>query len=150
MPLAVVLDVPERKELKTVPTGFVTIRRMSYGEKLQRRGYNSKMEMQMGGRGGGATSIIDIFKEETELYDFSHCIVDHNLTKWVHRQTGQPLVDPKDPEGVEAPLDFKKPMDVKLLEGRVAEEIGKLIDELNNFEESEAVGNSKGESAPSS
>jgi hypothetical protein len=139
---------PERKELRTCPDGYVMIRRMSYGEKLERRRFNSKMEMKLQRGSRDATSIIDIFKEEMELYDFARCIVAHNLTKLVDK-FGQPC-DADDPDAKEVPLDFTKVADVKLLAGQIAEEIGKYIDELNNFEEDEEVKNSSGASAPTS
>jgi len=148
MPLAVVVLVPEHKDLKTCEGGFVKLRRMSYGEKLQRRGFNSKMEMDMERGSRKAKSTIDIFKEEAELYDFAVCIVEHNLTKWVNSH-GVPC-ELNDPDGREMPLDFKKPADIKLLAGQVAEEIGTYIDKLNNFEEEEETGNSKGPSEPTS
>ena len=148
MPLAVVMLVPEHRDLKTCPGGFVKLRRMSYGEKLQRRGFNSKMEMDMERGSRKAKSVIDIFKEEAELYDFAVCIVEHNLTKLVDKR-GVPC-EPDNPEAHEVPLDFKKPVDIKLLAGQIAEEIGKYIDDLNNFEEDDETGNSKGPSEPTS
>lgn len=149
MPLAVVMEEPTRKELKTCPEGYVMIKRMTYGEKLQRRMFNSKMEMKLQRGSKDATSIIDIFKEEMELYDFAHCIGDHNLTKWVNKHTGQPT-PLNDPDGVEVELDFKKPADVKMLAGQVAEEIATYIDAINNFEQDEEVGKSSTQSVPTS
>lgn len=148
MPLAVVMEEPTRKDLKSCPGGYVEIRRMIYGEKLQRRAYNSKMEMKMQRGSKDATSIIDIFKEESELYDFAHCIEGHNLTKMVD-SAGQPCKADA-PGAHEEPLDFKKPADVKLIAGRIAEEIATYIDEINNFELDDEAKNSSGASAPSS
>lgn len=133
MPVAVVQGEPEHFDLKSCPGGFVKIQRMTYGEKLERRQFTSKMEIlaQRGSR--DAKSTIDVFKEETELYDFAHCVVEHNLTD----VDGRPLI-------------FRNPIDVKKLAGRIAEEIGTYIDKVNNFEEDESVGNSSGASAPTS
>jgi hypothetical protein len=150
MPLAVVVEEPVRRDIKSCPPdGYVMIKRLTYGEKLERRKYNSKMEMKMTRGSRDATSIIDIFKEEMELYDFAHAVDGHNLTKLVNKNTGQQCKR-DDPDAIEVPLDFLKPSDVKMIAGQIAEEIGKYIDELNNFEEDEETGNSKGASAPTS
>lgn len=148
MPLAVVMEEPTRKDLKTCPEGYVMVARMTYGEKLQRRAFNSKMEMKLQRGSKDATSIIDMFKEEMELYDFAHCIADHNLTKMVD-QHGLPC-KPSAPGAHEEPLDFKKPADVKMIAGQIAEEIATYIDEINNFELDDDAKNSNGASAPSS
>jgi len=140
MPLAVIMEKPNREDLKTCPGGYVMIRRMSFGEKLTRRQFSSKMDLEMQRGSKSAKSTIDIFKEEAELYDFMHCIVGHNLTKLVNKQTSQPC-EADDPDAVEVPLDFLKASDIKLLTGQIAEEIGTLIDKHNNFEESDATGN---------
>jgi len=145
MPLAVVMEEPELRELKTCPGGYVYIKRMSFGEKLERRKFNSKMDVEMQRGSRSAKSSIDIFNEDMEIYDFMHCIDSHNLTKLVNKQTGLPTSS-KDPEAVEVALDFTKAFDIKLLAGQIAEEIGTAIDKLNNFEEDEEVGNSNGAS----
>lgn len=124
MPVAVVVEEPIHFDLKTCPGGYVKIKRMSYGEKLTRRGFTSKMEMDMEKGGKSAKSFIDLFKEEVELYDFANCVVEHNLTD----------VD-------ERPLIFRNAVDVKKLSGRIAEEISTYIDKINNFEESDEVKN---------
>jgi hypothetical protein len=125
MPVAVVHEEPERRDLKTCPPdGYVLIKRFTYGEKLERRKFMSKMEME-GSRGTKSVkTTLDIFSEGAELFDFAHAIVEHNLTA----KDGRPLV-------------FTNPDDVKMLSGKIAEEIGTYIDELNNFEEDEEVGN---------
>lgn len=134
MPVAVVQGEPERKDLKTCPPdGYVKIKRMTHGEKMQRRAFSSKMMMEADQRSKSMRGEIDLFNEQAELYDFAHCIVEHNLT---------------DIDG--RPLEFKNPKDVKLLAGQIAEEISQYIDELNNFEDSDEVGNLSAGSAPTS
>lgn len=120
MPVAVVTGDAERFELKSLPGGYVTIRVMTWGEKMERRKFNSKMEMQLRRGSNDARTFIDAVNEQAELYDFSHCIVDHNLQDVDERK-----------------LDLKNPTDVRKLHGRVAEEIGTYIDKVNNFEESD-------------
>lgn len=126
MPLATVSDVPERKDLKTCPDGYVLIRRMSHGEKLYRSGFASKMKFDAGGsRKKGMQGEIDLMQERTSLWEFANLIVEHNLT---YQQNPQDVTSP------ELPLDFKKAEHVKMLDARIAEEISTYIDELNNFE----------------
>lgn len=132
MPVAVVNEEPVRYDLKSCPEGYVLIKRMSYGEKLERRKWTSKMEVLAERGSNSAKSTIELFKEEQELYDFAHCIAEHNLT---------------DADG--RPLLFSNPMDVKRLAGRIAEEIGTYIDKENNFEEDAEVKNFSGESVTS-
>lgn len=142
MPLAVVMEEAHREELKTCPGGYVEIRRMSWGEKLHRRSYTSSMDMEMDRRSQSAKSTIQIFNEQVEIFDFQHCIGDHNLTKLVNKRTGLPCAA-DDPDATEVALDFTKVTDIKMLAGQIAEEIGTLIDKYNNFEAGEEVGNSK-------
>lgn len=123
MPVAVVVLEPERRDLKTLPEGYVLIKRMSFGEKQQRRSFGSKMTMKAQKGSKDVNTEIDIFNEAAELYDFRVAIVDHNLDDISGRR-----------------LNFTNPADVKALDGRIAEEIGKYIDEINNFEDDDEVG----------
>lgn len=133
MPVAVVQGEPEHFDLKTLPGGYVRIKRMTHGEKLARRAFTSKMLMEADRGSRSMRGEIDLFKEETSFYDFAHCVVDHNLT-----------------DADERPLQFKNPADVRKLEGRIAEEIERYIDSINNFEEDEEVKNSNGGSGHTS
>jgi hypothetical protein len=131
MPVAVVHEEPEHFDLKTCPPdGYVKIKRLDYGEKLARRKFMSKMEME-GSKGKSVKTTFDIFNESAELYDMAHAVVEHNLTD----KDGRPLV-------------FTNPDDVRKIAGIIAEEIGTYIDKVNNFEEDEELGNSSGASAP--
>ncbi len=134
MPVAVIQGEPEHFDLKTCPPdGYVKIKRMTHGEKLERRKFTSQMAMEADTKNKSMKGVIDLFKEETSFYDFAHCVVDHNLTD----KDGRPLI-------------FKNPSDVRKLAGQVAEEIETYIDKVNNFEDSEELGNSNGESEPTS
>lgn len=135
MPVAVATDIPERVELKSLPAnpaiegpdgeaGFVMIRRLSYGEKMAKRSFNSKMTVKSTRGKKDAESIIDTFNERSDLFDFANCITDHNLTDKQGRK-----------------LDFRNEKDVKALGGRVAEEIQTAMDKINNFEDDEELGN---------
>jgi hypothetical protein len=135
MAIAVATDVPEHVKLKTVPAnpkiegpdgeqGFVDIRRLSYGEKMAKRAFNSKMTVKSKRGSKDAESIIDTFNERSDLFDFANAIVHHNL---------------QDKDG--RLLNFRNEQDVKKLAGQVAEEIQTAIDKLNNFEDDEEMGN---------
>lgn len=123
MPIAVVMEAPEHFDLKTLPEGFVEIRRMSNGEKMQRRSFNSKMTMKARKGQKDVNTEMDMFNERSELWDWAKCIVNHNL---------------QDADG--RLLNFTNPEDVRKMDGRVAEEIGTYIDRVNNFEDDEEVG----------
>lgn len=135
MPVAVATDIPEKVVLKSLPAnpkvpspegdaGFVMIRRFSYGEKMAKRSFNSKMTVKSTRGKKDAESVIDTFNEKSDLFDFANCIVDHNLTDSLGRK-----------------LDFRNEKDVKALSGQVAEEIQTAMDKLNNFEDDDDLGN---------
>jgi hypothetical protein len=105
----------ERFELKSLEDGFVVIRRMSYGEKLERQQMAMKIAVNMGGK--DATAAIDMAQLRVAEFEFPKCIVDHNLTN-------------EDDQ----PLDFRKPTAIKMLDGVVGEEIAEYIGQVNNFE----------------
>lgn len=110
---------PERHELKTLPEGFVVLRRLTYGQKLERKAMSSIASAESGGRGSKNMKMqIAMINEQAQLYDFTHCIVDHNLT------------DDNDEK-----LDFSRVEHVRLLDPRIGEEIERLMDAMNNFEE---------------
>jgi hypothetical protein len=108
-------SVQERFELKSLSEGYVVIRRMSYGEKLERQQMAMKIAMSMTGK--DATAAIDMAQVRVAEYEFRVCIVDHNLE-----------------DDNESPLDFRKSTTVKTLDGVIGEEISELIAKVNNFE----------------
>lgn len=133
----------ERFELKSAkPDGFVVLRRLTYGQKMLRRGLLSKAKLADAGASGGNraerraaaksgfNAEIELMNEKVTLFEFANCIVDHNL---------QYLENPADKSSVFL-LDFTKPEHVKMLDGRVGDEIDELINDLNNFEDDEETG----------
>lgn len=123
MPIATVTKDTERKDLKSCPPdGFVVIKRMAYGQKLYRQALLGKATIHTQRGSKDVAAEMELINEKVTLYEFKHCIVDHNLT---------------DAEGRK--LDFNKPEDVKSLTGRVGEEINTYIGELNNFEDDEEL-----------
>lgn len=136
MPVATVnLEPEEPKPLKTAPPdGFVQLRRMSYGQKLDRMKHVGKLSVDMRGRGkGGTKGEMEMLQKASTIYDFRACIVDHNLT---------------DPTGRK--LNLANERDIDSLDPRIGEEIGSLIDELNNFEDNEGDDDNPGNSSPAS
>lgn len=126
MPIVVVDDEGERKPLKTAPPdGYVILRGLTHGQKMARQQLNNKMVMKTRRGQKDIDTVLELFNEQTTLFDFAHCIIGHNLM---------------DKDGRE--FNFKDPLDVKRLPGKVAEEISKLMDELNNFEDDEELGKS--------
>lgn len=129
----------EHLDLKSLPDGWVEARRLTYGEKLQRRAMVSglKIKMQDRRRKGQSDDMegeMNMVNEAATLFDFQKCIVDHNL---------EALIEGPVPVGDngEAPqtrkLDLTNASDIKKLDPRVGEEIDTWLSELNNFEESE-------------
>lgn len=137
MPVATAnLDPEAPKPLKTAPPdGFVVLRRMTYGQKLERMRHAGKLSVDMRGKGkGGTKGEMEMLQKASTVYDFRNCIVDHNL---------------EDPSGRKLNLHTER--DIDALDPRVGEEISTLIDELNNFEADEdegGQGNSSTASAP--
>jgi len=111
-----------RKELTTLPDGYVVLRKLPYGAKLQRSSEAMKMTMEMGrGRGKkNAKADVEMLQHASTLFDFRHCIVEHNLED----ETGRTL-------------NLHDPNDINNLDPQIGEEVSNLIDELNNFEADE-------------
>jgi hypothetical protein len=122
-------EVTVRKELKSLPQGYVVLRRMPYGKWLERRALTKlTINSQKGSKDfKGELALLD--KRVTEM-EFSQCIVEHNL---------------EISDGV--PFDFKVPGSLENLDTRVGEEIGTYINEMHDFE---SEGNSTGGSEPPS
>lgn len=130
MPVAVVVDdTSDKIELKTLPPdGYVVVRRMSYGESLAREAKATKLLVAGGDRKNSKDAPqaeVDIQTEALALWDFANLVVEHNC---------------QDKDG--RVLNFKNIADVKKLSGSVGREIGKIIDDYNDVEESEDVKNS--------
>lgn len=117
MPVAVVVEDTKRFELRSLPEGFVIVRQMTYGERLQRQNLSSKMKVSADKKSEYAGEF-EMAIEKLGLWDFQNLVVDHNL---------------EDQHGNK--LNFKNIADIKRLSSKVGEEIGKYIDELNSFED---------------
>lgn len=118
MVLATNQSKPERFDLKTLPGAYVEIRRMSYGEKMERSGLMSGLKVKGSNRSKDFEGELAMANRRVTEYEFATCIVDHNLEK---------------EEGV--PFDFKRPADLALLDGKAGEEIGVYMNKVNSFDE---------------
>jgi len=117
MPKAVIDTVEERYELNSLPEGFVVLKRLPYGDWLKRQ----EMAMQMtfeGNRKAGMKGKMDMMNYNTTVFEFSRCIVDHNL---------------EDASGNK--LDFNNPATLAALDPRVGNEISDQIRNLHEFDE---------------
>lgn len=118
MPRATVTVEPVRKDVKNAPPdGFVLLRPLSYGQALQRRDMASKMTLEATRRTQNGTNqmVIDTFQRTSRHYEFSHCIIDHNL---------------EDESG--AKLNFGDQATMDKLDPRIGEELERYLDELNS------------------
>jgi hypothetical protein len=127
MAVAVVTQQTEKCELKSAPPdGYVVIRRMNYGESLQRKDMMASIAMSMDSKKGSSETKMqmDLLQEKTSLWEFSKLIVDHNLT-----------------DDKERKLDFSNPAHVRAIVGRIGDEIQMHIDRINSFEDTEETKN---------
>jgi hypothetical protein len=127
MPNATRIAATENHALKTLPEGFVEVRRLSYGQKLERKAMSSMATVE-GSKRGNMRATMQMINEAATLFDFRNCIVDHNL---------------EDENGNK--LDLTKQSDIRRLDPRVGDEIESILDKLNNFEEEDEEGNSEGD-----
>jgi len=122
-----------RHELKTIEGGFIEAKRLTYGEKLQRRAMVSGMKLTGDRKSKDFQGEMNLVNEQATVFDFQRCIVSHNLTK--------PNPASPEDEATDLPLDFSKIADIRLLDPRAGEEIDTFLSELNNFEEEDDEGN---------
>lgn len=134
MPRATVDDEAiEHFDLETCPPdGWVDLRKMSYGQLMDRRDMATKMEVEMARRGNGNNKgELQTAQRKVTEFEFKHCVADHNL---------------EDKAGNK--LDFSRPGVVASLDPKIGEEIGQRIEAMNMFELD--LGNSPAESVPQS
>jgi hypothetical protein len=118
------IEDTQRKELKSAPPdGFVVLRRMNYGEVIQRRTM-VKLSVESSGGKKDFRGEMAMASREVARFEFANCIVDHNL---------------EDDNGNK--LNLANEVDFSRLHPRIGQEIDKYISEMNNFEEDEDLGN---------
>ena len=117
MPKATVSQDTVRKDLKTLPGGYVELRKLPFGLLLERRDNASKMSMS--GRGGNDNKVdISLMQQWSRTFEFANCIVDHNLED----EGGQKL-------------NFNNELSVHMLDPKIGQEIETYLDELNGEED---------------
>ena len=128
MPKATVSSEVERKDLKSLGGAWVDLKRMSYGQKLERTQLATDMEIEMVKGSKTSKASVDIMQHAVAMFEFKHCVVDHNLFE-------------DDEETVK--LDITTKAGLAKLDPKVGDELGKLIDDMNNFsdEEDDDLGN---------
>lgn len=125
MPRATVLRTTERRDLATLPKtdeeegGWVELRRLSFGEKLDKDAEAMKMRFDFGKVEDvkDMDAEVSLISAYATVVEFSRCIVDHNL---------------EDDNGKK--LDLSKLDSVRQLDPRVGQEISELLGEINDFE----------------
>jgi len=124
MPKAVVnTQETLRFDLKSCPGGYVVLRRLTYGQYLQRREMAAKMQFSGKPGSGDVQGELAAANRKVVEFEFANCIVEHNL---------------EDNDG--NILDFRQAWSVQAIDPRIGEEIGSHIDEMNQYEAE--VGNS--------
>lgn len=114
MPNATRTAEPIRKELKTLPGGYVILQQLSYWDMLKRQDNTTRMSMEAAQKNENRKVDIEFTSQWTTEFDFKNCIVDHNL---------------EDAEGKK--LDLTNTMTLNILDPRVGQEIADLISALN-------------------
>lgn len=128
MPVAVRNTSTERHELKSLPGAFVVLRKLSYGQIIERRTM-MKLSLQMSGKKKDMQGEMAMANKRVNEFEFAHCVVEHNLEMTEGRL-----------------LNLGNPTEVAMLDPKVGQEIEGFINDMNNFEdEDEDEGNSSGE-----
>ena len=136
MPIATgVSDDRKMIKLKSLPEGYVVIRRLTWGEKLHRKSFMDKVKVNSDGasnrsKASNFSTEINMMNEEVTKFEFTTCIVEHNLE---YNAGTEEVPDIR-------LLDFRIPAHIKMLDGNVGEEINDAIEEYNNFEAEEETG----------
>lgn len=141
MPIGTISNEVQHVMLKSAPAdpnlpgdedGFVDVRPLPYGMKLERRDKSTRMRLEQIQQNTKKKSIgqnepqvqkIEIESESAWAgqFDFAYCVVDHNLT---------------DPNGTK--LDFANPMAFKSLDPKIGTEIEQILTALNGDDLDEA------------
>lgn len=135
MPIAVITENEEKCMLKSCPPdGYVIIKKMNYGQSLERQDMIAEIAMQMPkDKRVDPKMEIKFLQQKTALWEFANLILDHNLTDASQRK-----------------LNFQNPADVMLLQGPIGDEIQRHVNRLNSFEDDEEIKNLQSGSDPQS
>jgi hypothetical protein len=114
MPRATVSTETQKYNLKSLEGGYIVARPLSYGQKKARADKSGQMYAEMQERGVGDRMYIETITTAATLYDFQHCIFDHNL---------------EDDDGRK--LDFNNAATLDVLDPHVGGEIEEILAKLN-------------------
>ena len=118
MPVATITpDETERFNLSSVKEGWVVLRHMTYGQWLHRRDIATRMSILGDPRKDDSKISLDTIQTEVTLYEFSKCIVEHNL---------------EDTNGNLLKLGTREDFDK--LHPKIGDEISQLIANMNAWE----------------
>ncbi len=130
MPRATITSTTERLELKTCPGGWVDLKRLTYGQYLHRSEIVTKMKVQGTDKKNRQkdsekiAGILEMANKRVTEYEFSNCIMDHNLT-----------------DDNDNPLNFSNPLTLEALDPRIGNEIADKINEMHEFMTEDEEGN---------
>ena len=118
------IGLTEEFNLESLEGGVVTLRQMTYGERVKVREMTMQLSMQTtrGRQTNEATIDMEMTQMRVDEYEFSKSIVEHNLT-----------------DEADTPLNFKKSGVVASLAPQIGTEISLLIARFNNPEEDPKV-----------
>lgn len=125
MPRAIVSKLTERFDLESIPVedgqekAWVELRRMSFGEKMEKDAEALKMKFKQGDGKEDPDAEVAMVSAKANILEIQRCIIDHNL-----EDDGDP---PKK-------LNLKDPNVIRMLDPRVGQEISNLIGDMNDFE----------------
>lgn len=130
MPRATVdITRTNKVDLKSLPGGYVELRKLSYGQFLERQSLAMKMSMAVQKSNSQKNSEAAMSLEQAQLavavFEMRHCVASHNL---------------EDDQG--NLLDFRIDAATTLLDPVVGQEIGAAIDEMNQLPSGDNQGNS--------
>ena len=101
-------------DLVSLPGGWVQLRKLSYGEMLERQDMAMKMAVEADQKSKSVEATVEAAQGLVTNYEFARAVVDHNL---------------EDENGNK--LNFRNPADIQRLDPQVGGEISELIDNMN-------------------
>lgn len=120
--MAIASKKTTRFDLESLPGGWVELREFNYGEALFRREIGINMSVEGGSRKSNEPTKTDIqtMQRLVTEYEFSVCIVDHNLENELGSK-----------------MDLGDPNYIRALPVAVGDEISDLIADLNDITDEE-------------
>lgn len=123
MPIAIVSSAITRFDLKTLEGAFVELKRMSYGQILDRRAMMT-LSLETNNKSKDVRGELAMANRKVQEFEFQNCVVTHNLQN-----------------ADETPMNLALVSQITILDPRVAQEIEKLISDMNNYENEATEGN---------